>query len=340
MGERWREIAGPVGRGAPGERNAITDVPGVLVGHSQAASGERTGVTVVAPPSLPAPAGRAVTNGAGELTSSFEMQEQGKIETPAYLCGTHALGTVYQAAIEASGRGPDHVVIPTVGECDDGDMADSRTVVAADVEAARQALAPEVAEGSVGAGTGMICFGYPGGIGTASRVVGEHRVGVLLLCNFGIRADLDLLGVSPDPAPGDDSPDGSCIAVCATDAPLGPQQLGRLALRPLLGLARAGSFATEGSGEIGLAFSTAGAGASPGEGPEGGTLPNRLLTPLFAAAWEAAWEAVLNCLVAARPAQRLDGRDQEAFPLEAVRALASDREQLLTRWRGGRAGDG
>lgn len=312
MAGRWRDIAGAVGPGAPGERNAITDVPGVLVGHSQAASGERTGVTVVAPPALPAPAGRAVINGAGELTSSYEISEQGKIETPVYLCGTHALGTVYQAAIEASGRGPDDVVIPTVGECDDGDMADSRTVEAGDVEAARAALGPDVAEGSAGAGTGMTCFGYPGGIGTASRRAGEHHVGVLLLCNFGDRDHLDVPGLEPAPLRERRPDRGSCISVCATDAPLSPLQLRRLALRPLLGLARVGSYAAEGSGEIGLAFSTT---TTAGFADSG-------LDPLFAAAYESAREAVYNCLVTAEPAARLDGERQEAFPTDRIRRAA------------------
>jgi D-aminopeptidase len=329
VAERWRDIAGPVGRGRPGARNAISDVPGVLVGHSQAASGERTGVTVVAPASLPAAAGRAVTNGAGELTSSYEIEERGVIETPVYLCGTHALGTVYQGAIVASGRGPDNVVIPIVGECDDGVMADSRTVEAVDVERAREALGPDVAEGSVGAGTGMVCFGYPGGIGTSSRSVGDHHVGVLLLCNFGSRADLDLLGVHPDPAPEADSPDGSCIAVCATDAPLDSRQLRRLALRPLLGLARAGSYAYEGSGEIAVAFSAAGGGS--------GTIGERDLDPFLSAAWEAGHEAVLNCLVAARPATRLDGSAQDAFPVDAVRELAKSRQDLVAQWEAAQA---
>jgi D-aminopeptidase len=319
MAERWRDVAGAVGRLEPGARNAITDVPGVRVGHAQAESGEKTGVTVVAPPELPVPAGAAVTNGWGELTGKLEIEEGGKFRTPVYLCGSHAVGTVYDAAIRASGHGPDDVVIPIVGECDDGDMADSRTVVSADVERALAALGDEVAEGSVGAGTGMICFGYPGGIGTASRVVGEHRVGVLLLCNFGDRDYLDLLGSNVDAAP-DTGPDrGSCITVCATDAPLAPHQLRRLALRPLLGLARAGSYAGQGSGEIGLAFAT----SSSGE------VANRDLDPYFAAAYEAAHEAVYNCLVAARPARRLDGDMQEEFPVEHVRRLAAARERSL-----------
>ena len=310
MAERWRDIAGPVGRLEPGERNAITDVPGVRVGHSQAESGQRTGVTVVAPASIPARAGTAVTNGMGELTGKIEIDERGTLTTPVYLCGSHAVGTVHHAAVLASGRGPDNIVLPVVGECDDGDMADSRTVVVGDVDRALDALEEDVAEGSVGAGTGMVLYGYPGGIGTASRVVGEHVVGVLLLCNFGYRDYLDVPGLTPEPLPEQGPDTGSCISVCATDAPLSAVQLQRLALRPLLGLARTGSFAGEGSGEIGLAFSTA----------SGGELDNRELDPYFAAAYESAHEAVYNCLVAARPAERLDGTMQEGFPVDALRS--------------------
>jgi D-aminopeptidase len=310
--ERWRDIAGPVGLIEPGTRNAITDVPGVLVGQSQAESGQRTGVTVVAPPSVPAPAAVATINGVGELTANLEIEERGVIETPVYLCGSHAVGTVFHAAVLASGRGPGDVVLPVVGECDDGEMADSRTVTGGDVERALEHLGVEVSEGNVGAGTGMTCFGFPGGIGTASRSVDDHHVGVLLLCNFGDRRYLDLLGTGLDSPPVRPAPHGSCIAVCATDAPMSAHQLRRMALRPLLGLARAGSYASEGSGEIGLAFTTAAAAA----------ISNQRLNTYFAAAYEAAHEAVYNCLVAARPAERLDGSRQDEFPIEAVRGRA------------------
>ncbi len=299
----------------PGPRNAITDVPGVRVGHSQAASGERTGVTVVEPPSLPAPAGTAVVNGMGELTGKIEIDERGGMATPLYLCGSHAVGAVHHAAVLASGRGPEDIVLPVVGECDDGWMADSRTVTTADVEAAIAELGAEVAEGTVGAGTGMSTFDFPGGIGTASRVVGSHHVGVLLLCNFGDRERLDLLGASLEPAAYTGTPAGSCIAVCATDAPMAPHQLRRMALRPLLGLARAGSYGSEGSGEIGLAFSTG----------EPFTFSNDDLDPYFAAAFEAAHEAVFNCLVAGRPGERRDGSMQERFPVELAERLARER---------------
>jgi D-aminopeptidase len=316
VAERWRDIAGRVGRLEPGPGNAITDVPGVLVGHSQAESGEKTGVTIVAPPLLPAPAGTRTVNGFGELTGKLEIEERGTLTSPIYLCGTHAVGTVYDAAVRISGRGPEDVLIPVVGECDDGDLADSRTTTMGDVERATKALETEVAEGNVGAGTGMVCFEFPGGIGTSSRRVGEYTVGVLLLCNFGEREDLDVLGTSLGPAPGHMRKEGSCITVCATDAPLAPHQLRRLALRPLLGLARAGSYASEGSGEIGLAFAT----------NEDGRVEGGELSPFFLAAWEAAHEAVLNCLVAGRPAERLDGTMQDAFPIERVRDLAVARK--------------
>ena len=161
----------------------------------------------------------------------------------------------------------------------------------------------------------MICFDFPGGIGTASRSVGEHHVGVLLNCNFGDREYLDVLAPGLANASSRPAPYGSCIAVCATDAPLSALELRRLALRPLLGLARTGSYAADGSGEIGLAFATA---SEP-------TLRNQRLDPLFAAAYEAAREAVYNCLVAARPARRLDGTMQDAFPTPAVRRQARGR---------------
>ncbi|MFN8152301.1 MAG: P1 family peptidase [Solirubrobacterales bacterium] len=261
MAKRWRDIAGAVGRLEPGPRNAITDVPGVRVGHSQAASGEATGVTVVEPPELPAYAGVRSVNGTGVLTASLEIEEWGLMDTPAYLCGTHAVGVVYDAAVHASGRGPERVTIPVVGECDDGDMADSRTVVAGDVEAALATLGDEVGEGTVGAGTGMSCFDFPGGIGTASRRVGanlEHTVGVLLLCNFGDREYLDVLGTSLGPAADPREAQGSCIAICATDAPLSVHQLGRLALRPFSGSRARAPAPPTAPGEISLAFAPAG----------------------------------------------------------------------------------
>ena len=192
----------------------------------------------------------------GELTKKLEIDEWGIIQTAVYLCGTHALGMVYHGAVLAEGGDPSNTLIPVVGECDDSDLADARTITTEDVDRARAALGTEVPEGSVGGGTGMTCFDFAGGIGTASRRVGEHTLGVLLMCNFGERERLTAGGLRFDPVE-PSPPEGSCIAVCACDAPMTAQQLRRLALRPLLGLARAGSYAHNGSGEIAIAFTTA-----------------------------------------------------------------------------------
>ncbi len=316
MADRVRDLGGQVGHLTPGQGNRITDVPGVRVGHSQAASGHATGVTVIDPPSLPLRGATVSMNGVGELTGNLEINERGRIETPVYLCGSHAIGTVLQAAINLSGRGPQNVVLPVVGECDDGDLADSRTVVTEDVDAAIGNLGSDVPEGTVGAGTGMNCFDFPGGIGTASRRVGEYTVGVLLLCNFGDREHLDFLGYGFPPPQRKAASHGSCIAVCATDAPLPADQLRRLALRPLLGLIRAGSYAAEGSGEIGMAFTTA---------SDTRVATDAEMNSLFIGAWESGWEAVLNCLVAAKPATRLDGTVQDGFPVEAIREYLAGR---------------
>jgi D-aminopeptidase len=309
MPERWRDIGGPVGLLPTGPRNSITDVSGVRVGHAQAGSGQLTGVTVVSPPHLPVRAGVDTVNGVGELTKKLEIDEWGIIQSAIYLCGTHAVGMVYHAAVLLEGGEPGNTIIPVVGECDDSDLADSRRVTVEDVERARAALGEQVSEGSVGAGTGMTCFEFAGGIGTASRRIGPYTVGVLLLCNFGERERLAAGGLRFKPADGAPPPEGSCIAVCATDGPLTAQQLRRLALRPLLGLARAGSYGHDGSGEIGVAFTTA----------REQTLTNDELNPFFAAAYEAAEEAVYNCLVAERPPMRkLDGREHPVFPRHLV----------------------
>ena len=306
------------GGSSPGRGTRSPTSRACCVGHSQSESGEPTGVTVVAPPALPAPAGTAVVNGMGELTGKIEIDERGTMETPVYLCGTHAVGIVHHAAVLASGRGPEDFVLPVVGECDDCWRADSRRVTTGDVDRALAALGTDVAEGSVGAGTGMMCFDYPGGIGTASRAVGDHHVGVLLLCNFGDRE-------RPRPARDHGSsrrragvaPAGSCISVCATDAPLGPHELRRLALRPLLGLARVGSYGADGSGEIGLAFSTTDAGGA-----------GRRATSIPTSPPPGRPRTRPSTTASSRPSPRelRDGTMQEPFPIELVRELARARD--------------
>jgi len=299
-----------------GARNSIADV-GVIVGHVTV---ERTGVTAVVPPSLPLPAGTAVLNGAGELTGSLEIREWGLLETPVYLTATHAVGRVYDGAVSVAIAadpkvGVDDVVIPVVGECDDSWLSDARIahVQPADVAVAVSGASADFEQGAVGAGAGMSCFGWKGGIGSASRRAGDHTVGVLLLTNFGTIEQLRVDGVPvgqllderPDEAP---SPGGSCIAVVATDAPLTPPQLERLARRAGLGLARAGSVAHHGSGEIFVAFATS----------TERCLPDQELNPLFQATVDATEEAVLSSLWAAVDTTGRGGRLVRALPREKV----------------------
>jgi D-aminopeptidase len=298
-----------IGTLEPGPRNSIADV-GVTVGHVTV---EVTGVTAVIPPLLPAPAGTAVLNGAGELTGAHEIREWGLLETPVYLTSTHAVGRVYdgavQVAIAADPRvGVDDVVIPVVGECDDSWLSDARVphVQPGDVAKAVTAASLGFERGAVGAGAGMSCFGWKGGIGTSSRRSGEHTVGVLLLTNFGVPEQLRVNGTPTGLLPPDyrKKAAGSCIGVVATDAPLSPQDLERLARRVGLGLARAGSVAHHGSGEIFVAFSTS----------DERTMRGRALDGLFQATVDASEEAVLDSLWAAVDTSGRDGRTVYAFP--------------------------
>jgi len=316
---RPREDGIVIGTLEPGPRNSIADV-GITVGHVTV---ERTGVTAVVPPSLPLPAGTAVLNGAGELTGSLEIREWGLLETPVYLTATHAVGRVYDGAVSVAMAadprvGVDEVVIPVVGECDDSWLSDARVahVQPGDVARAVADAAADFEQGAVGAGAGMSCFDWKGGIGSSSRRAGDYIVGVLLLTNFGTRKQLRVDGVpigqlldeQPDAAP---DPGGSCIAVVATDAPLTPPQLERLARRAGLGLARAGSVAHHGSGEIFVAFAAS----------DGRSFADRDLNPLFQAAVDATEEAVLCSLWAAVDTVGREGRLVRGLPREKVLEL-------------------
>ena len=308
-----------IGTLEPGPRNSIADT-GVTVGHVTV---EHTGVTAVVPPSLPLPAGTAVLNGAGELTGSLEIREWGLLDTPVYLTSTHAVGRVYDGAVSVAMAadprvGVDDVVIPVVGECDDSWLSDARIphVQPADVARAVAEATADFEQGAVGAGAGMSCFDWKGGIGSSSRRAGDHTVGVLLLTNFGSAEQLrvdgapigQLLDEKPDEAP---APGGSCLAVVATDAPLTPPQLERLARRAGLGLARAGSVAHHGSGEIFVSFATA----------DERSFADRDLNPLFQAAVDATEEAVLCSLWAAADTTGREGRLVRALPRETVAEL-------------------
>jgi D-aminopeptidase len=342
-----------------GPTGSVLDVVGAGLGHSTVWRDEpappagrgvaRTGVTtlVVADDAYdrPVPAGGAVLNGAGECTGFLTAAEWGSVETPVFLTSTMQLGRVYDAAcelaLERDPRVADDVVIPVVAECDDSFLNDCRRmqVTREDVAASwQQALASRAgatppAEGAVGAGTGMSCLGFKGGIGTASRELPTgHTVAVLLLTNFGERARLTVAGVpvgrliDPDAAAYDDQgarpPAGSCIGIALTDAPVDGAGCSRLARRIGLGLARAGSTAHHGSGEIFLAAAT-GMRLDRDGSPEDGVLPlaGRALDPLFAAIVEAAEEAVLNSLLTAPTVVGRGGNTSEGLAAATVTGL-------------------
>jgi D-aminopeptidase len=264
-----------------------------------------------------------VLNGAGELTGSLEIREWGLLDTPVYLTATHAVGRVYDGAVSVAMAadprvGVDDVVIPVVGECDDSWLSDARVahVQPADVARAVAQASADFEQGAVGAGAGMSCFDWKGGIGSSSRRAGDYTVGVLLLTNFGSREQLRVdgapIGQLLDERPhGKPEPGGSCIAVVATDAPLTPLQLERLARRAGLGLGRAGSVAHHGSGEIFVAFATS----------DSRSLADRDLDPLFQAAVDATEEAVLCSLWAAVDTTGREGRLVRALPREKVLEL-------------------
>ena len=327
-GPRLRELGLRIGELEAGPTDSIADVTGVQVGHVTIWRDEpevaRTGVSAVVPPALPLPAGMAVLNGAGELTGSHEIREWGLLETPVYLTATMAVGRIYDGAVDvAAAAGMEEVLIPVVGECDDSYLSEAYPI---QVEAADASLAVEAAsgwpfpEGAVGAGTGMTCLGWKGGIGTASRVAGGHTVGALVLANFGTARQLRVAGVPVGQLlPGDEVPPaGSCIVVLATDAPLAPKQLERVARRAGLGLARTGSVAHHQSGEIFVAFATS----------TDRSTPDDELDPLFAAAVDATEEAVLNALWAAPDVEGRKGRLGRGLPHDEVLALLRQHRAL------------
>lgn len=349
-----------------GPTASIVDVPGVGVGHATVWRDEppppagrgvaRTGVTVIDPGGNmfrnPVPAGGAVLNGAGECTGFLAAAEWGLAETPVFLTSTMQLGRVYDAACELlmaeePAIGTEDVIIPIVAECDDSFLNDARRmqVTAVDVKAALDAARASAAntapaEGAVGAGTGMSCLGFKGGIGTASRVTPTgHTVGVLVLSNFGDQERLTIDGVPVGRRlpPATDAvatprPAGSCITVAITDAPLDSAACARLARRAGLGLARAGSTGHHASGEIFLALATGlrAPRRSEAGGLNGAFMPADLATdriagrgldPFFAAVVEATEEAVLNSMLAAPTVVGRDGNVSRGLPADQVRDL-------------------
>ena len=327
---RARELGITIGTDEPGERNAITDVGGVLVGHATLIDGHdvRTGVTVIVPPEIPLFAGCHRLNGNGELTGLEWVRESGLLTTPIGITNTFSVGVV-RDAIAARSADEDAWSLPVVGETFDGFLNDIRAqrVSAADVDAAFGAASVEVVEGNVGGGTGMICHEFKGGIGTASRVVNGYVVGVLVQANYGRRGRFRVDGVPvgeligdrvPTPEPRDEW--GSIIGVVATDAPLLPHQCDRLAQRIGLGVARVGGTAAHTSGDLFFAFATGNRGLDAAKGEVAlRMLSDGEITPLYAAVIDSTEEAILNAMLAAETMTGRDGHTVYALDADVLR---------------------
>ncbi len=355
--QRGRELGIRIGTLPPGELNAITDVPGVRIGHTTLVEGDsvRTGVTAVLPHEgnpweEPVFAGSHRLNGNGELTGLEWIRESGMLTSPIGLTNTHSVGVVHDALIAAEverrAGGEDFWSLPVVGETWDGSLNDinGMHVRPEHARAALEAAAPgPVAEGNVGSGTGMICHEFKGGIGTSSRVVeavGGYVVGVLVQANYGRRERLRVDGVPvgtdipgdvvPLPGVPGSQPGGSIIVLVATDAPLLPGQCERLAQRAGLGIARVGGVGENSSGDLFLCFATGNRGLPAGdiaaESPL--TVPIRMvpsghITPLFDAVVEATEEAIVNALCAAETMTGHGGTVAHELPADLlVDALA------------------
>jgi D-aminopeptidase len=340
-----RELGLRIGRFPVGPANALVDVPGVRVGHRTLLEGDsvRTGVTAVLPHGGNLYAEKVlgachVVNGYGKAAGLSQLEELGTLESAILLTSTVAVGAAWEGGLrhvmeENPGVARDRdTVNVVVGECYDGWLSDARAMPLRPehaLESIATASEDEAAEGSVGAGTGTVCFGFKAGVGTASRVSETDPallLGCLVVANFGAPRDLHVLvGEAAAEGYGRDSPDdgGSIMAVIGTDAPLSERQLRRLAARAGLGLGRAGSFATNGSGEYAIAFSTA------------HRVPHRSehaaqdfrflrddsveLRQLFEMAAEATHEALLGSLCSAEPMRGRDGHSVEAIPHELLR---------------------
>lgn len=329
---RARELGIAIGDGDAGPRNAITDVDGVLVGHSTLIEGDavRTGVTVVVPPETPLFAGCHRLNGNGELTGLEWVRESGLLSTPVGITNTFSVGVV-RDAIAARSANEDAWSLPVVGETFDGFLNDIRAqrVTPEHVEAAFASASTDVAEGNVGGGTGMICHEFKGGIGTASRVVNGHVVGVLVQANYGRRSRFRVNGVPVGeligdrvPTPQPDNEWGSIIGLVATDAPLLPHQCDRLAQRVGLGVARMGGTGAHTSGDLFLAFATGNRGL---EAPAGEIdlrmLSDGEISPYYAAVIDATEEAILNAMLAAETMTGRDGHTVYALEGELLADL-------------------
>ena len=339
---RARDLGVPF-EGTPGPLNAITDVAGIEVGHSTIIQGDsiRTGVTAIRPrgktSDAPVFGGWFSLNGNGEMTGTTWLEESGFLEGPVFITNTHSVGVVRDAYIAWQVRNDRKPVttnyagnfwsLPIVAETWDGvlnDVNGFHVKPENTVQALEGAKAGPVPEGNVGGGTGMVCFGFKGGIGTASRIVGAYRVGALVQCNCGSKRQLRVAGlpVGQEMLAADTPDRGSIIIVVATDAPLLPNQTKRLARRASLGLARLGSTSGDGSGDIFIAFSTANPQASLGMGVANvSMLRNDALNPIFEATVQSVEEAIVNALVAAEDMTGFRGHTVKALPHDALRRI-------------------
>jgi L-aminopeptidase/D-esterase-like protein len=347
--------------GVPGELNAITDVRRVEVGHTTLIEGEgklivgkgpiRTGVTAILPlgknnSDTPVPAAVFSFNGNGEMTGSEWVEESGFLEGPVLLTNTHSVGVVRDAVIEWGLRkfpSTGDFSLPVVGETWDGGLNDINGFHVKKDDAFRaldDAKGGAVAEGNVGGGTGMRAFGFKAGIGTASRMVAKSDtafcVGVLVQANMGSRENLVVAGVPVGKEITDLQPvihrvperEGSILVVIATDAPLLPNQLKRLAKRAALGVARTGAVSTNSSGDLFIAFSTAVPASIDGR-EHWSTLKNDDLDPLLAATVQATEEAIINSLVAAKTMRGVNDNTFFALPHDRLREVLGKYNRLV-----------
>jgi L-aminopeptidase/D-esterase-like protein len=357
---RARDLGVPFD-GTPGPFNAITDVKGVEVGHTTLISGSgplkvgvgpvRTGVTAILPRGhnfMDAVfAGWFTLNGNGEMTGTTWVEDSGFLEGPVMTTNTHSVGVVRDAVIawRVKHAPPDEEgywwSLPVVAETYDGDLNDVNGFHVKPEDAFHAldtAKTGPVEEGSVGGGTGMICNEFKGGIGTASRVLdakyGGYTVGVLVQCNYGMRSQLRIAGVPVGREIGEhtvrNDDVGSIIVVVATDAPLIPTQLKRVARRVSLGLGRDGSFSGDGSGDIFIAFSTANPGANRIKGVRQlEMLPNQQLNPIFLATVQATEEAIVNAMVAAKTMRGINDREVMGLPHDRLREVLKKYNRLV-----------
>ncbi len=348
---RARDLHVPF-EGAPGPLNAITDVAGVEVGHTTLIEGEsvRTGVTAVWPrgkqSSDPVFGGFFSQNGNGDMTGTHWLEESGFLDGPVMITNTHSVGIVRDAYLawlvdhkRKSGTNvyPDgFFTYPIVAETWDGFLNDINGFHVKPEHLFRAldtASGGPVPEGNVGGGTGMVCYGFKGGIGTSSRAAGPYTVGVLVQCNCGSRRQLRIGGLPVGAKLSEGVPlasaghpfredTGSIIIVVATDAPLLPHQTKRLARRATMGLARTGSVSGNGSGDIFIAFSTANPNAAAAKSPVNiSMLPNDTINGVFEAAVQATEEAIVNAMVGAGTMKGVDGHTVYALPHDRVRSL-------------------